>query len=58
MKRLHVHMSVEAHAPAGKFHSTLFASAPAVLRIDFAQCMPEQPRVSFAMSACCATAAE
>jgi catechol 2,3-dioxygenase-like lactoylglutathione lyase family enzyme len=51
MKRLHVHVSVEALDPAIKFYSTLFAAAPTVLRTDYAKWMLEDPRVNFAISA-------
>jgi hypothetical protein len=51
MKRLHVHVSVEALDPAIKFYSTLFATEPPVLRTDYAKWTLEDPRVNFAISA-------
>ena len=51
MKRLHVHVSVDALDPAIKFYSTLFATEPTVLRADYAKWMLEDPRVNFAISA-------
>ena len=51
MKRLHVHVSVDALDPAIKFYSTLFATEPTVLRTDYAKWMLEDPRVNFAISA-------
>jgi catechol 2,3-dioxygenase-like lactoylglutathione lyase family enzyme len=50
MKRLHVHMSVENLDQSIRFYSTLFASAPSVVKLDYAKWMLEDPRVNFAIS--------
>ncbi len=50
MKRLHVHMSVDNLAQSIRFYSTLFASAPTVVKPDYAKWMLEDPRVNFAIS--------
>ncbi|HET6197127.1 MAG TPA: ArsI/CadI family heavy metal resistance metalloenzyme [Acetobacteraceae bacterium] len=50
MKRLHVHMSVENLDQSIRFYSTLFASAPTVVKPDYAKWMLEDPRVNFAIS--------
>jgi catechol 2,3-dioxygenase-like lactoylglutathione lyase family enzyme len=50
MKRLHVHMSVDDLDQSIRFYSTLFASAPTVVKPDYAKWMLEDPRVNFAIS--------
>ena len=50
MKRLHVHVSVEDLAQSIRFYSTLFATAPTVVKDDYAKWMLEDPRVNFAIS--------
>jgi catechol 2,3-dioxygenase-like lactoylglutathione lyase family enzyme len=50
MKRLHVHMSVDDLDRSIRFYSTLFASAPTVVKPDYAKWMLEDPRVNFAIS--------
>ena len=50
MKRLHVHMAVEDLDQAIRFYSTLFASAPSVLKPDYAKWMLDDPRVNFSIS--------
>jgi hypothetical protein len=50
MKRLHVHVSVESIDKAIPFYSALFASAPAVVKSDYAKWMLDDPRVNFAIS--------
>jgi catechol 2,3-dioxygenase-like lactoylglutathione lyase family enzyme len=50
MKRLHVHMSVDNLDQSIRFYSTLFASAPTVVKPDYAKWMLEDPRVNFAIS--------
>ncbi|MFI5030796.1 MAG: ArsI/CadI family heavy metal resistance metalloenzyme [Reyranellales bacterium] len=50
MKRLHVHMSVDNLDQSIRFYSTLFASAPTVVKADYAKWMLEDPRVNFAIS--------
>jgi hypothetical protein len=43
-------MSVEDIAQSVKFYSTLFATDPAVIKLDYAKWMLEDPRVNFAIS--------
>ena len=50
MKRLHVHMSVGNLDESIRFYSTLFATAPTVVKPDYAKWMLEDPRVNFAIS--------
>jgi catechol 2,3-dioxygenase-like lactoylglutathione lyase family enzyme len=50
MKRLHVHVSVQDIPESVRFYSELFASAPVVLKPDYAKWMLEDPRVNFAIS--------
>ncbi|HDR9510471.1 glyoxalase/bleomycin resistance/dioxygenase family protein [Burkholderia cepacia] len=50
MKRLHIHLSVEDLAASIRFYSALFASQPAVEKIDYAKWMLNDPRVNFAIS--------
>jgi catechol 2,3-dioxygenase-like lactoylglutathione lyase family enzyme len=50
MKRLHVHMAVEDLDQSIRFYSTLFASAPSVVKPDYAKWMLDDPRVNFAIS--------
>ena len=50
MKRLHVHLSVDNLDQSIRFYSTLFASAPTVVKPDYAKWMLEDPRVNFAIS--------
>jgi len=50
MKRLHVHMAVDNLDQSIRFYSTLFASAPSVVKVDYAKWMLEDPRVNFAIS--------
>jgi catechol 2,3-dioxygenase-like lactoylglutathione lyase family enzyme len=50
MKRLHVHVAVENLDRSVAFYSGLFASAPAVLKADYAKWMLDDPRVNFAIS--------
>ena len=50
MKRMHVHMSVQDLDQSIRFYSTLFASAPTVVKADYAKWMLEDPRVNFAIS--------
>ncbi len=51
MKRLHVHVAVEELAPSVRFYSSMFGSAPTVLKSDYAKWMLDDPRVNFAISA-------
>jgi catechol 2,3-dioxygenase-like lactoylglutathione lyase family enzyme len=50
MKRLHVHVGVSDLAASISFYSTLFATAPSVVKPDYAKWMLEDPRVNFAIS--------
>lgn len=50
MKRFHVHVAVEDLDQSVRFYSTLFATAPTVLKPDYAKWMLEDPRVNFAIS--------
>jgi catechol 2,3-dioxygenase-like lactoylglutathione lyase family enzyme len=50
MKRLHVHMSVDNLDQSVRFYSTLFGSAPSVVKVDYAKWMLDDPRINFAIS--------
>src|SRR5438046_8704411 len=50
MKRIHVHVGVEALANAIGFYSALFATQPVVVKTDYAKWMLDDPRVNFAIS--------
>ena len=50
MKRFHVHVSVADMPQSVQFYSTLFASAPTVVKPDYAKWMLDDPRVNFAIS--------
>lgn len=50
MKRLHLHVSVEAIEPAIAFYSTLFDAAPTVVKTDYAKWMLDDPMVNLAIS--------
>ncbi|NEX62174.1 ArsI/CadI family heavy metal resistance metalloenzyme [Noviherbaspirillum galbum] len=50
MKRLHVHVSVDNLADSIRFYSGMFASAPTVVKTDYAKWMLDDPRVNFAIS--------
>jgi catechol 2,3-dioxygenase-like lactoylglutathione lyase family enzyme len=50
MKRLHVHVGVNDLATSIGFYSTLFGSAPSVVKPDYAKWMLDDPRVNFAIS--------
>jgi catechol 2,3-dioxygenase-like lactoylglutathione lyase family enzyme len=51
MKRMHVHVGVSNLDRSIAFYSTLFGSAPSVVKPDYAKWMLEDPRVNFAISA-------
>ena len=51
MKRMHVHVAVADLKQSIAFYSTLFATAPAVVKPDYAKWMLDDPRVNFAISA-------
>ena len=50
MKRLHVHVAVDDLNRSIAFYSWLFATAPSVVKGDYAKWMLEDPRVNFAIS--------
>ena len=50
MKRFHVHVSVDDLAASVRFYSTVFGTAPTVLKPDYAKWMIDDPRVNFAIS--------
>jgi extradiol dioxygenase family protein len=50
MKRFHVHVSVEDLNQSIRFYSTLFATAPTLVKADYAKWMLEDPRINFAIS--------
>lgn len=50
MKRFHVHVAVADINQSIHFYSTLFASDPAVRKLDYAKWMLDDPRVNFAIS--------
>ena len=50
MKRMHVHVAVEDLQRSIGFYSALFAAQPAVVKMDYAKWMLDDPRVNFAIS--------
>lgn len=50
MKRLHLHISVDNLQKSMAFYSTLFGSAPSVVKPDYAKWMLDDPLVNFAIS--------
>ena len=50
MQRLHVHVAVSDLDRSIAFYSTLFNTAPTVLKPDYAKWMLDDPRVNFAIS--------
>ncbi|BDU18123.1 ArsI/CadI family heavy metal resistance metalloenzyme [Lysobacter auxotrophicus] len=50
MNRFHVHLNVSNLDASIRFYSQLFATAPAVVKGDYAKWMLEDPRVNFAIS--------
>jgi catechol 2,3-dioxygenase-like lactoylglutathione lyase family enzyme len=50
MKRLHIHVGVSDLDRSIAFYSTLFGSAPNVVKADYAKWMLDDPRVNFAVS--------
>lgn len=50
MKRMHVHVAVDDLQRSIGFYSALFASAPTVVKSDYAKWMLDDPRVNFAIS--------
>jgi hypothetical protein len=51
MKRLHVHVAASDLSASVGFYTELFATAPAVIKDDYAKWMLDDPRVNFAISA-------
>ncbi len=51
MKRLHMHVAVDDIDQSVRFYSALFASEPAIKRVDYAKWMLDDPRMNFAISA-------
>jgi len=51
MNRFHVHVRVRDIDESVQFYSTLFGTAPSVLKSDYAKWMLDDPRVNFAISA-------
>jgi len=56
MKRFHAHVMVEDLESSVRFYSTLFGTAPAVLKADYAKWMLDDPRVNFAITSGAAVA--
>ncbi|MHB1057505.1 MAG: ArsI/CadI family heavy metal resistance metalloenzyme [Rhodanobacter sp.] len=50
MKRFHVHVNVDRLDRSVRFYTTLFGTAPSVLKPDYAKWMLDDPRVNFAIS--------
>ena len=50
MKRLHIHIAVDDLDRSIGFYSTLFGTAPSVIKPDYAKWMLEDPRVNLAIS--------
>ena len=50
MKRLHIHLGVADLEASIRFYSGLFATAPTVVKNDYAKWMLDDPRVNFAIS--------
>jgi predicted enzyme related to lactoylglutathione lyase len=50
MKRMHVHVAVDDLRRSISFYSSLFASAPTIVKSDYAKWMLDDPRVNFAIS--------
>lgn len=50
MKRFHVHIGVTDLAASVAFYSSLFEAEPAVVEVDYAKWMLDEPRINFAIS--------
>ena len=50
MKRFHVNVAVADLQKSTQFYSTLFGTAPAVAKGDYAKWMLEDPRINFSIS--------
>ena len=53
VKGFHVHIHVDDLTQSVAFHSRLFAAKPARIESDCTKRMLDDPRVNFAISACC-----
>jgi catechol 2,3-dioxygenase-like lactoylglutathione lyase family enzyme len=51
MKRFHAHVRVDDLESSVHFYSTLFGTAPTVLKTDYAKWMLDDPRINFAITA-------
>ena len=49
MKRFHINLAVENVERSIRFYSTLFATAPTVVKDDYAKWMLDDPKVNFAI---------
>lgn len=50
MKRFHVHLNVDQLDSSIRFYTTLFGTAPSVVKPDYAKWMLDDPRINFAIS--------
>lgn len=50
MKRIHIHIGVDALDQGISFYSTLFGQPPTTLKDDYAKWMLENPRINLAIS--------
>jgi Glyoxalase/Bleomycin resistance protein/Dioxygenase superfamily. len=50
MKRFHVHVNVDQLDSSIRFYTTLFGTAPSVIKPDYAKWMLDDPWVNFAIS--------
>jgi catechol 2,3-dioxygenase-like lactoylglutathione lyase family enzyme len=50
MKRFHIHVGVTDLSASVAFYSKLFDAQPAVVEVDYAKWMLEEPRINFAIS--------
>ena len=50
MKRMHIHVGVEALDQSIKFYSALFGAQPVKTKPDYAKWMLDDPRINFAIS--------
>lgn len=50
MKRFHVHLHIADLDSSVRFYSALFGERPAVLKLDYAKWMLEDPQVNFAIT--------
>lgn len=50
MKRFHVHVNVDQIDSSIRFYTTLFGTAPSMVKPDYAKWMLDDPRINFAIS--------